>query len=310
MSLRHFLIIISILAVFSACKKDDTNPPPQTDPVESEGPDLVFKFTFDPNGPRLNNFGQPAEVPDGNAGQSPQFNAISAHYFELAPTGWTALGTGEVLYQGPETNAGGETALDFDQAIVKSGDEEFLRVSLSDITPGTYEWIRVSLAYQNYDINYVWNGMNLSGTLASFIGYNTYISSYNVDNENISVNDDRLQGYWGFETTLNVLGTDYTETSTGQAPAGATTVPNPLFGQSDIPSGSCVVTGPFSNSLVISGDETEDIVIELSLSTNQSFEWIEVNEDGLYEPLDANFQPTGEIPVDMGVRGLEAIVLE
>lgn len=310
MNFKHLLLFISVLASISACKKDEPDPVPPTDPIESDGPHLVFKFTFDPNGPRLNSFGQPAEMPDGNAGQSPQFNKISAHYFELAQTDWTALGTGEVLYTGPETNAGGDTALDFDQAIVKSGDEEFLRIPLSAITPDTYEWIRVSLAYQNYDINYRWNGMDLSGTLASFIGYNTYISSYTIDNENISVNDDRLQGYWGFETTINFLGTDYTETSTGQAPEGATTVPNPLFGQSDIPEGSCVVTGPFNNPLIITGSETEDIEIVLSLSTNQSFEWVDVNEDGLYEPLDANFNATGEVPVDMGVRGLEAIVVE
>lgn len=302
------MLLLSVLvAPFTACKKDDPDPTPPSGPVQSEGPHLVFKFTFDPDGPRLNNFGQPAEMPDGNAGQSPQFNKISAHYFELAQTGWTALGTGEVLYTGAETNTGGVTALDFDQAIVKTGDEEFLRIPLSEITAGTYEWIRVSLAYQNYDINYHWNGINFSGTLASFIGYNTYISSYQINTESINVNDDKLQGYWGFETEIPGWGS---EISTGQAPAGSTTVPNPLFGQSDIPEGSCVVTGSFNNPLTITGSETEDIEIVLSLSTNQSFEWIDVNEDGLYEPLDANFQPTGEIPVDMGVRGLEAIVVE
>jgi hypothetical protein len=298
-----FVGLLAATFLFTSCKKDEPDPLPTTDP----GPALVFKFTFNPDGQRLNSFGQPAEMPDGNAGQSPQFNKISAHYFELAQTGWTALGTGEVLYMGPETNAGGDAALDFNQAIVKGGDEEFLRIPLANISPGTYEWIRVSLAYQNYNINYRWNGIDFSGTLASFIGFNTYISSYQINNESLTVNGNRLQGYWGFETYIPGWGN---ETSYGQAAAGATTVPNPLFGQSNVPEGSCVVTGPFNNPLTITGSETEDIEIILSLSTNQSFEWKDEIEDGFYEPLDVNFEPTGEIPVDMGVRGLEAIVVE
>src|SRR5690606_12089835 len=133
-----------------------------------------------------------------------------------------------------------------------------------------------------------------------------YITSYEIDGETIEVNDDKLQGYWGFKTT--VLG--FTQTIEGQAPEGATTVPNPLFDSAPIEDGSCVVTGPFNNPLNITGDETEDIVIVLSLSTNKSFEWIDVNDDGLYEPLNADLTPTGEWPVDMGVRGLEAKVLD
>jgi hypothetical protein len=69
-----------------------------------------------------------------------------------------------------------------------------------------------------------------------------------------------------------------------------------------------VVTGPFEQALEITGNESEDIVVVLSVSTNKSFEWIDVNPDGKYEPLNAGFQPTGEVPVDMGVRGLEVYV--
>ena len=58
--------------------------------------------------------------------------------------------------------------------------------------------------------------------------------------------------------------------TTGQAPAGATTVPNPIFASSPIPQGSCLVTGEFETPLVINGDETEDIVVVLSVSTKRS----------------------------------------
>jgi hypothetical protein len=133
------------------------------------------------------------------------------------------------------------------------------------------------------------------GTIASFIGFNTYITTFNINTQPIIVNDDKLQGYWGFETTIPFVGP---YTVTGQAPPGATTVPNPLFATSPIPSGSCVVTAAFNTPLIITGNETQDIVIEVSLSINNSFEWIESGGNNLYEPLD------GDTVIDMGVRGM------
>src|SRR5690606_37668777 len=99
-------------------------------------------------------------------------------------------------------------------------------------------------------------------------------------------------GYWAF--SLN----GFPYSTQGQAPAGATTVPNPIAATSPIPAGSCVVTGQFANNLVITGDETDDIVITLSLSVNDSFEWQEVSVDGKFEPS------IGEHVIDMGLRGL------
>jgi len=316
--ISKMLIAALVLLAFSACKKDDPDPiapPPTTSPVSceaaqtapgSEGPGLVFKFRFNKTQERLNSFGQPATMPANHAGQSPDFNNISAHYIELAPSAFTALGTGDVLYVGTETTAGGAVALDFNQAIFKGECEDFIRIPFSQITPGTYEWLRVSLAYQNYDIKYRLGGADYSGTVASFIGFNTYITSYQINTATLTVNNNRLQGYWGFETTI--FGVNHT--TSGQAPEGATTVPNPLFNSAPIPSGSCVVTGPFNNNITITGSETQDIIIIISLSTNNSFEWIDVIPDGKYEPLNANFQPTGEVPVDMGVRGMQAIVVQ
>jgi hypothetical protein len=50
--------------------------------------------------------------------------------------------------------------------------------------------------------------------------------------------------------------------------------------------------------LVITGNETNDVVVTLNLSTNNSFEWQEVTSDGKFEPS------IGENVVDMGIRGL------
>ena len=277
-----FLILVTAFSFFSCEDEDDSD----------NGPYLIVKFQFDPNQVRLNNLGQPATIPSGHAAQSPDFSKISAHYFELAPTAYTQLTEGTVLYHADETTQGGLVAIDFSKAVIVSEGEVFLKIPLSQVAQGNYEYVRVSLAYQEYNISVRNNGADYQGKLASFVGYNNYITTHTLGNNSFPVNGNRLQGYWAF--ALN----DLPYASSGQAPAGATTVPNPIASTSPIPSGSCVVTGKFAQNLVVNGSETRDIVITLSLSTNNSFEWQEVTADGKFEPS------IGENVVDMGLRGL------
>jgi len=257
------------LLTLAGCKKDDDDSPQPSDEAE-----LVFKFRFDSTQQRLNNRGQPTSVPDTHAAQHPRFNGISAHYIEIIPDKWTKLGEGQVLYGSPETTAGGDTAIDFDQSVVVDEGQVFQKVKLSGIEPGEYKYLRVSLSYQNYDIDLRAQGMDLTGTLASFIGFNTYIESFKIKDSTITVNDNKKQGYWGFETQYGTV--------TGQAPG--TTLPNPISKTSPIPPGSCLVTGEFQEPLSITGDEDEDQTVIISVSTNKSFEWKDPNDNGLYDP--------------------------
>ena len=277
-----FLILVSVFSFFSCEDEDDT----------VNEPYLIVKFKFDSNQVRLNNLGQPAVIPSSHAAQSPDFSKISAHYFELAPNAYTQLTQGTVLYHADETTQGGSVAIDFSKAVVVSEGEAFLKIPLSQVPQGSYEYVRVSLAYQEYTISVRNAGSDYLGKLASFVGYNTYITTHSIGNNSFPVNGNRLQGYWAF--ALN----DFPYATSGQAPAGATTVPNPIAATSPIPSGSCVVTGKFAQNLVINGNETRDVVVTLSLSTNNSFEWQEVTADGKYEPS------IGENVIDMGLRGL------
>ena len=216
---------------------------------------------------------------------------MSANYIEFAPTASTLLGEGEIIFIGAETTAGGSSAIDFQNARFAGNNETFLSIPLSEVSSGNYDWVRVSLAYQEGDIDFkAVDGNDYTGTLASFVGYNSYITSFNLNDSSFDVNANRLQGFWAFEA----LGF----TAEGQAPEGATTVPNPLFNSSPVPQGSCVVTGQFENGLTITGSETQDVVVTLSFSINNSFEWTEVNVDGKFEPT------AGEQVVDMGLRGL------
>jgi hypothetical protein len=275
-----FLFVVATLSFFS-CEKDEVNEPM-----------LVIKFVFEDNQVRLNNLGQPSAVANGNAAQTPVFNAISAHYLEMSPNANTQLGFGEIIYHAAETNIGGTNAIDFSQAKIVSEGETFLKIPLSAINSGSYEWLRVSLSYQNYQISVRNQGVDYNGTLASFVGFNTYINTHSIGNNIFPIDGNKAQGYWAFAINNQPY------SASGQAPTGATTVPNPLSATSSIPPGSCVVTGKFANNLVITGNETKDITMTLSLSINNSFEWHEVAADGKFEPS------LGENVVDMGLRGL------
>ncbi|WP_130736372.1 hypothetical protein [Flavobacterium sp. J27] len=280
------IFILALGISFFSCSDKDDN-------LVNEEPQLIIKFAFDENQIRLDNLGQPSSIPANHAAQTPIFNTISAHYFELTPNAFTQLGDGTVLFHAAETVSGGDLAIDFSQSKIVSEGETFLSIPLREVNQGSYQYVRVSLSYQNYDINILNNGNNFNATLESFVGYNTYITSHHIGNNIFNINDNRLQGYWALGLH------NYPYATSGQAPQGATTVPNPIATTSAIPQGSCVVTGKFTNNLVITGNETKDIIITLSLSTNNSFEWEEVNLDGKYEPT------AGENVIDMGIRGLQ-----
>jgi len=280
------IIVIAVIALsFSSCKKDPE--------AETAAPtyNLIFKYHFDSTQVRLDNFGQPAGIPAGHGAQSPRFNLMSSHYIELAPDSLTLLGNGQILYRAPETNAGGSLAIDFSKSVNAGEGQSFFSIPLKSLTSGTYKWLRISLAYQNYDIRFRSSGYDLTGTLASFIGFNTYITNFKPKDSTVVVNGNRLQGYWAFEIDTLGFGT----VVTGQA--AGTTVPNPISGTSPVPAGSCVVTGAFDQPLVITGNETKDIVINVSLSINNSFEWIDVAGNNIFEP------PMDTV-VDMGIRGV------
>lgn len=293
--MKRYLHIILFAAIpFASCKKDKDQPAPKE-------PMLVFRFKFDPNQQRLDNFGNPSVIPPNHGTQSPSFNKMSAHYIELAPNEFTPLGSGTVLFHHEETTAGGSTAINFSKSVLAGNNQTFFSIPLKNVSAGSYKYLRVSLAYQNYDIQMRVSGFDITGTLASFIGYNTYINSFKIKDSTLVLNANRRQGYWAFE--IHDFGFPLPQyVSSGLAPEGATTVPNPLAATSPIPAGSCVVTGAFASPFTITGSETGDIIITVSLSVNNSFEWVENSTAGFFEPAD------GDTVVDMGIRGLIPIV--
>lgn len=295
------VLILSILS-FTSCKKDD-----DTSGQELK-PQLKFSLSFSDTLPRLGNLGEEVGVPSGHAAQSPVMHQASVHYIELASDSLTNLGDGEIVYEGEETAVGGEAAVEFDKANIGEDGVTFIEMDLSTLEPGTYNWLRVSLSYQNYDIEYRVNespyivNQDYTGRLASFVGFNNYITTHTIKDSMVTLNANKEQGYWAFESNIVYNNVNYSKVTQGDG-AGVTVV-NPINTTSPVPVGSCVVTGKLKEALVITGDEKEDIQMVLAFSINNSFEWEEVVEDGKYEP------GAGETVQDMGLRGLHPYVKE
>lgn len=302
--MKQLPLLILLGLFFASCNtQSDEEPSP-------DGPKIRFQFEFDDSQPRLGNLGTPATIPAGNAAQTPDFHELSVHVIDLTPNRFTPYGDGFLVYKGAETTKGGANAIDFDEAIIESAGNVFKEISIKDVPVGTYEFARVSVAYQSYDVKFNINNIpvigdltNQTATVASFLGFNNYVSSIQVKEQSLEVNDDKLQGFWAFETTLSEPYQDYNDLYSGEAPAGATTVVNPLAGDSDIPAGSCVVTGEFAEPLIITGNETEDILVTLSFSINNSFEWKDNDGNGQFDFYSDNPAQNDQV-VDMGLRGL------
>lgn len=318
---RIFVACLFLLVISSCQKKDNPIDTPATNtsiPVSIcptcsypdstwaggvPGPNLIFKFQLDSTQTRLNNLGAPESVASGNAGQSPRFNGISARYIELVPSDLTPTGEGTIIYKADETTCGGSNAITFCKSLVVKNGDVFYSTPLNKVAAGSYKWLRISVGYQNFDIKVRTNSTGtIDGTVASFIGYSTYVSKYKMHSTVMTPTlngvGNKSQGYWGVYTSI--FNTDFK--LEGQAPQTTVVNPNP---NSPIPTGSDIITGEFyktsasgNQPLTITGSETQDIIITVSLSTNKSFEWKEVTFDGIFQP------EIGETIVDMGLRGL------
>ena len=299
-TLGAFLCALATFVFFSCAKKVD--------------PILHFRVKFDPLQERLNANGLPSGVASGRAAQSPLLNAIGIQQIELTTNTSTPLSKGMILLSTSVLTASGEAAIDFSQVKMAKNGEIFFSIPMSKLGVGRYEWARVAVAYQNFDVQF--NMLNVPfsgnfnderGTVATFLGNNNYITKYLVGTKEEIINGNKKQGYWCFESKLTSAYSSNDRIYNGQVTDGATTIVNPMYQTSPIPSGSCIVTGRFDTPLSITGKETGDMTVTLSFSTNRSFEWEEsINRNGKWDAdrQAATGQPTIEKVLDTGLRGL------
>lgn len=302
--LKLYLFALSVSLLCSmGCKKEVTH-------------SVHFRVKFDGLQERLDNTGFPVAVGSGRAAQTPLMNQIGIQQVELTSNNTTLLGKGLVLLSTPLTTAGGEEAADFSQILMAKEGETFLTVPMKNFPVGRYEWARVSVAYQNFDVlfnmynvPFVGTFFDQRGTLASFLGQNTYVTPYKVWSKQDNIKGNIKQGYWCYETKLVPSYASNDKMFSGYSPSGMTTAVNMMSTTVPNPIGSGIITGKFDTPLSITGSETQDIYITLSFSVNRSFEWeetIERNGKWDYNSQANTGQPSIERVLDAGLRGLKA----
>ena len=310
--MKNLWLLLPSLCLLFACNKsilEDDQGPVLSDKM------IKLKLRFDATQERLDNLGQATGLPSGHGAQTPDFHSMSVHFIELVPNAFTPYKEGAQLYSGAEITSNNPnihnftTAIDFEKALIMEEGEVFLQVPLKDLPAGTYSHIRASVSYQNYDVQYNLNNIpavgnleNQKGTIASVLGYHTFIKDLQVRDQMTAVDDFVLQGFWAFETDLSAPWASYNQLLSGQAPSGGTTVVNP-FPNNPIPPGSCVVSGALDKAIIINSEENEDINLNLSFSINDSFEWKDSNGNQQWD-LDVANPQQSEVVVDMGLRGL------
>lgn len=289
----YFPVFLLTIFLFFSCSDNESSEPNVTNS------NLIFKIKFNSSQERLDSFGQIADIPNGNAAQSPNISLTSIHYIELVPNENTQFGEGEIVYRGAETDAAGETAIDFDNAIIVGNNEIFKTIPIETINTNNYSYIRIMATYQKGTFDFLHpDGTIVEGEYNLFLGNKTFFSELQADGcgviNNFNTNSDYGYCHFGVPESpsdpgicgITIIQGDITEV-------------NPINASSSVPENHGVITGVFENGLNISGNEPDDIVITLSLSTNNSMEWSETIDNGFYESYhqDENF-------VDCGFRGL------
>jgi hypothetical protein len=261
---NHIVTLLSLILLFSCTENETIQEPDGTDA------NLIFKIKFDSSQERLDSFGQVATVQDGYAAQSPNISLTSIHYIELVPNENTPFGEGEIIYEGEVTDAGGETAIDFDNAILVGNNEIFTTIPIETINTNNYPYIRIIASYQKGTFDFLQpDGTIVEGEYNLFLGNKTFYSELQhedcMDINSFNVNRDHGYFVFGVPSSPSDPGI------CGVLPIqGDITEVNPINGSASVPENHGIITGIFENGLTISGIEADDIVITLSLSTKNS----------------------------------------
>ena len=302
---------------------------------------LILKFKFNDTLAPLNDTGGLYVMPNGNAAQTPVYNNIAANYVALSAD---STFTNMALVYGTYLNDTTTNFVNYKNLVKVKDGEAFVSISLASIKPGTYNWLRVSIAYQNFDIKFrldsnvasfsqngvqypgaIFNG-DYIGTIAAFSAFSTFVdeNGYIINEHKVPAYNQYIgNGVWALETHLGTGGIYYPSDYLNITGRANTTSVNPLWAtrNSPTPKRSAVLTANLNSiqydkygvkppaiaiaPLTITGAETESIIIECELLNKNSFEW----QNGL--GINVGWEPhKGEPIFDYGVRGMRPIIIK
>ncbi len=264
----------------------------------SSPPCLNLCYWFEHDGARLGSTGAASEISAGFAGQPPSSITIYPRYYELGPNANTALGSGQVLYEAATHNGQpvtGTGATILNNLTGATHEEIAFSYSLASIPANTYQYLRVGVAYYEARVNLRHNtglkNLDMSGVIGAFTGTRVQATDISLNGTSVALNTNVAQGFWVYkgDSLAKVDGT-----------ANTVTAVNPIASTSAVPAGSDVITGAFTQPLVVS-THNADVTIIVLLSTNRSFEWVESTTDGYWQGS------VGETVQDFAFRGLRTM---
>lgn len=276
----------------------------------------------------------------GWTGLTPIVNKISAHKVLFYNNDPSLNEAPYPVYIGKESftkRFGDSLGIDYDKASMVKEGENLIEIPLSTLRPGTYNWMLVELSYQNLTVpirlDSVWQPVYInnqiaipsaglfgvySATVAGFSGFNHFFNTgfyinkyfYRSNKDSFYLND----GWYFTESTLGANGFNYPLDSTYLSDRGEIVKVNPLhknpLANSKNLSAALFQTLKFTKQgnpimtttpLVITGNETESIVIECALATKNCFEWRDNRTNGMWDAYRRE-------PVRFGFRGMQPVV--
>lgn len=274
------------------CEFPDSLWPQNTAPVQ-----LLFRLHLD------SNLASPYILQPGHAAQSPTVLALALEQIELLSEASTLAGKGVMLYTAPQTScAGAQYYLPTNYCKLHLiGDSEIVfSLALNAVPPGTYKWLRLSVAYSEMKIvSRSTSSGNGPSTFAGFYGESVYLTKIKTQNSVLfpKTTVPKQRRYYMFyqEVFGQALQLE------GYAPRQSIFNENPMpTYNNNIYVEFTDLSGNTAKPLLVTGNETTNLEVQLIFGTDKLFEWQEKTADGIFQP------EIGETVYDFGFRNLKA----
>lgn len=144
------------------------------------------------------------------------------------------------------------------------------------------------------------NSAKVTMPFKSFLAHACYVPQFYIGDSLEKINNIRAQGF-----TISQL--HYTTPSIHhvyRSSSKLVTAPNPIYKTCpSIPRSGIITAGFLNKNVVISESSNTDIVIDVSFSTKQAFEWEDNNKNGSFDVI-----PVYETIANIGLRGMQPTV--
>ena len=267
-----FLLFMCIGTIsICSCKKKNEEMPAHR---YGYGAEITYNIFIDSTQERLDSNANPVGTPAGHGSLSPRYNYLQVGQIFLFDStspgnGWSTLNSLNITGSNGTITVGSH----YNGSAI------------------TFNCLRINFDFQNYEFDCAIDGNYLSVNMLSFLGSSWMQNPLFIRDSVVSHDTVESQGSWYLEIDSVGMGVVlHGLTST-------LTAPNVLQNTSPLQYGGYSLTCPINPPLTFSGDQTH--TLNVSISSNHCFEWIEHSNPGSFDPLN------GDTVFDVGLRGVK-----